>query len=101
MKALVINETRSYYGFVIEVEQNRDGSYYDSVADLVYEARELQFQWQESPVDWSSFRREVAKDVLPTLIYFANNGFEEESVNLNYWTCRAIEWADALIEKLK
>jgi len=99
MKALVINETRSHYGFVIEVEQNRDGSYYDSVADLVYEARELQFQGQENPVDWFHFRREAAKD-------FISGMLANVSPAANQWTTpeivsAAIEIADELIKQLK
>lgn len=53
------------------------------------------------PNDWASFRREAAKAALSALISFANSGFEEESVNLDYWAGRAVEWADALIAKLK
>ena len=93
MKALVINETRSHYGFVIDVEQNRDGSYYDSITDLVYEARELQFQWQETPlVDWQAFRREAAKDILCAIVSHLGGNANIE---------RAVELADALIEQLK
>ena len=93
MKALVINDTRSHYGFVIDVEQNRDGLYYDPVSELVYEARELQqFQWQENPVDWSSFRREAAKDILAGMVSYTGGNADIE---------RAIELADALIDKLK
>jgi hypothetical protein len=56
---------------------------------------------EEEYAYWQHFRREVAKSVLPALVTFANNNFEEESVNLDYWTGRAVEWADALITKLK
>lgn len=98
MKALVINDTRSHYGYVIDVEQNRDGSYYDAVTDLVYEARELQFQWQENPVDWSSFRREAAKEILCAIIsgdkLHCPLSYEEAS-NV------AIQYADELIRQLK
>ena len=96
MKALVINETRSHYGFVIDVEQNRDGSYYDSVTDLVYEARELQFQWQENPVDWSSFRREAAKDILCSMIE-ARKPVTFQPVLIG----DALRYTNALIEQLK
>ena len=51
--------------------------------------------------DWETFRRETAQAVLPTLIATANEGFDEQSVNLDYWAGRAVEWADALIRKLK
>lgn len=103
MKALVINDTRSHYGFIIDVEQNRDGSYYDSAADLVYQPRELQFQWEENPtpVDWDAFRREAAKDILPTLIEKASEIYEFESLVKDVWCKQAVEWADELIRQLK
>ena len=102
MKALVINETRSHYGFVIDVEQNRDGSYYDSVTDLVYEARELQFQWQENPVDWSSFRREAVKNILCAILksdcgHSSLEGHEFITGSVQ----GAIIFADELIKQLK
>lgn len=101
MKALVINNTRSHYGFVIEVEQKRDGSYYDSVTDLIYEARELQFQWQETPVDWSSFRREAAKDILCALIGHKDSGVGTFSFDSTSKVEMAIAIADRLVNRLK
>ena len=97
MKALVINDTRSHYGFVIDVEQNRDGScsYYDPVTELVYEARELQFQFERKSIDWSSFRREAAKDILAGL---AASGL---GVNLDLDPSFAVKLADELIKQLQ
>ena len=104
MKALVINDTRSHYGFVIDVEQNRDGSYYDSVADLVYEARELQFQFEGEPIDWQAFRREAAKDIVCAIL---SAGMEQTDDNNQHFHTfeslaeSAVKWADTLIAKLK
>lgn len=52
--------------------------------------------------DWQPFRAEAAKDILSnSLIPYALKEFSEESINIDYWTDRAIEWADCLISKLK
>lgn len=48
-------------------------------------------------VDWSSFRREAAKDILPALIEM----YGLESLNKETWCKQAIEWADELIKQLK
>ena len=98
MKALVINDTRSHYGFVIEVEQNRDGSYYDSVADLVYEARELQFQFEGKPIDWQAFRREATKDILAGMMAHQRITYGS---NYEILAKYAILYADELIKQLK
>lgn len=102
MKAFVINDTRSHYGFVIEVEQNRDGSYYDSVTGLVYEARELQFQWEENPtpVDWKAFRREAAKDMSCAIVHSDISGGDGKEFAENVAKA-AIMFADELIRQLK
>lgn len=104
MKALVINETRSHYGFVIDVEEKVDGSYYDGITDLVYEARELQFQKQDCNIDWSTFRREAAKDIVCAIL---SAGMEQTDDNNEYFHTfenlakTAVSWADELIRQLK
>ena len=99
MKALVINKSRSHYGFVIEVEKTPDGLYFDNANHAVYEEKELQFQWQEKDVDWSAFRRDAAKD-------FISGMLANVSPAANQWTTpeivsTAIEIADELIKRLK
>ena len=68
-----------------------DGGYYKS-AVLPLECFDL---WEEP--DWSSFRREAAKDILPALIEM----YGLESLNKETWCKQAIEWADELIKQLK
>ena len=52
--------------------------------------------------DWQSFRAEAAKDILSNaLIPYALKEFEEDIINIDYWTERAILFADSLISKLK
>ena len=52
-------------------------------------------------VDWSSFRREAAKDILPALIDKASDVYDLESLAKDVWCHQAIEWADELIKQLK
>lgn len=57
---------------------------------------------EDSTFDWQSFRNQTAKDILSNaLIPYALKEFSEETINIDYWTDRAIEWADCLISKLK
>lgn len=52
--------------------------------------------------DWQSFRAEAAKDILSnSLITYALKEFSEESINIDYWTDRAIEWTDVLVKQLR
>lgn len=51
--------------------------------------------------DWSSFRREAAKDILPSLIEKASEVYELESLNKEIWCEKAVKWADELIRQLK
>ena len=99
MKALVVNDSRSHYGFVIEVERNRDGSFYDSASDLVYEARELQFQSISVP-EWQAFRREAAKDILCALLSSEDFAYTGDGCNRSF-VSRATLLADELISQLK
>ena len=101
MKALVINKSRAHYGFVIEVERTPDGLYYDDAGHFAYEERELQFQWQEKDFDWSSFRREAAKNILPVLIDKASDVYGFEALHKEVWCQQAIEYANELIKRLK
>ena len=55
--------------------------------------------WKEP--DWSSFRREAAKDILPALIDKASDVYDLESLAKDIWCHQAIEWADELIKQLK
>ena len=52
-------------------------------------------------VDWPSFRREAAKDILPALIDKASDVYDLESLAKDVWCHQAIEWADELIKQLK
>ena len=52
-------------------------------------------------IDWSSFRREAAKEILPTLIEKASEIYELESLAKEVWCEKAVEWADELIKRLK
>ncbi|MBO7071851.1 MAG: hypothetical protein J6W09_11250 [Bacteroidales bacterium] len=52
-------------------------------------------------VDWSAFRREAAKDILPSLIEKASEIYELESLVKEVWCKQAVEWADELIKQLK
>ena len=52
-------------------------------------------------VDWSAFRREVAKDIVTVLIEKASDVYELESLDKNIRCQQAIEWADELIKQLK
>ena len=57
---------------------------------------------EEEKVYWQSFRTEAARNILSNaLIPYAIKEFSEESINIDYWTGRAVEWADALVKKLK
>ena len=74
---------------------------------ILHQERLSSGEWEiideSEPVDWSFFRREVAKDILPTMINWRRtNGAganilisKEEAVKL------AIEYADELIKQLK
>lgn len=53
-------------------------------------------------VDWSSFRREAAKDILKTLISeAARRTYVPETIVKGLWCTKAVEWADELIKELK
>lgn len=51
--------------------------------------------------DWQAFRREAAKDILPSLIEKASEIYGLESLAKEVWCKQAVEWADELIRQLK
>ena len=59
---------------------------------------EAQLQKPEKPTDWSSFRREAAKDILAGIIA---NSFTEDKWTYQQMAEMAIEQADELIKQLK
>ena len=52
-------------------------------------------------VDWDAFRREAAKDILPSIITAASKVYEFESLDKDVWCEQAVAWADSLIKQLK
>ena len=80
------DETGYFAGF-------KDGYEYYRAADLIFpDTPDL------DKTDWSSFRREAAKDILVGICANWGNGFAGK---LSDMTDTAIELADALIAKLK
>lgn len=76
----------------ITVNPCNDG-FYDVENHCYYEQDELDFA---PGFDWSTFRREAAKDLLPLATQMKDyRGFPEECVSL------AIQLADELIKQLK
>lgn len=55
--------------------------------------------WEEP--DWSSFRIEAAKEILPSLIEKASEVYEFESLVKEVWCKQAVEWADELIRVIR
>ena len=51
--------------------------------------------------DWNAFRREAAKDILPSIITAASKVYEFESLDKDIWCAQAVAWADSLIKQLK
>lgn len=94
MKAKVIKT-----GEVIDVRQvTIDGWAFDDVDSVrfFYES-DLDFDYCE----WDVFRREAAKDILPSLIMEASKIYGFESLNKGIWSEQAVEWADELIKQLR
>lgn len=52
-------------------------------------------------VDWDAFRREAAKEILPSIITAASKVYEFESLDKDIWCAQAVAWADSLIKQLK
>ena len=50
--------------------------------------------------DWSSFRREAAMEILPSIIMAASKVYEFESLDKDIWCAQAVAWADSLIKQL-
>ena len=51
--------------------------------------------------DWDAFRREAAKDILPSIITAASKVYEFESLDKDIWCAQAVAWADSLVKHLK
>ena len=81
----------------ITVNPCYDG-FYDVNTHDIYVPDELDFA---AEFDWQSFRREVAKDILPVLIDKACEEYEFNTLNKEVYCEQAIEWADELIRQLK
>lgn len=65
-----------------------------------YEDKELDFDFR----DWESFRREAAKDILATVAGQLVNdprAITIDEFDPEFYAKVAVEWADALIAKLK
>lgn len=76
-------------------------SYIDSTNALRF-STPLDGEWEiideSDPIDWSSFRREAAKDILCALLQDSRTSYSQPYG----WFCqRAIKLADILIEQLK
>ena len=73
---------------------------------VVYKTSDLEFIDKPEPlkptVDWSSFRREAAKDILAS---FASNSViiddRPDAFDSDFYSKIAAEWADSLIKQLK
>lgn len=81
-------------------------SYIDSTNTLRF-STPLDGEWEIiddfDPVDWSSFRREAAKDILPAMINWRriNGAGANILISKEEATKLAIEYADELIKQLK
>lgn len=83
------DETGYFSGF-------KDGYEYYRAADLVFPETP---DWDKT--DWSAFRREAAKGILPSIITAASKIYEFESLDKDIWCEQAVAWADSLIKQLK
>lgn len=93
MKAKVINT-----GELVEVYQTTNGWASDNLNSVrFFNESDLDFDYRE----WEVFRREAAKDILPSLIMEASKVYELESLNKDIWCEQAVIWVDALIKQLK
>ncbi len=93
MKAKIIKT-----GEVVEVHQTTTGWASDNLnTTRFFNESELDFDYRK----WEVFRREAAKDILPSLIKEASKIYGFESLNKGIWCEQAIEWADELIKQLK
>ena len=74
----------------------------DGEAECFYESELQECKEVEEKTYWQTFRNHAAKDILSNaLIPYALKEFGEEKISTDYWTDKAIEWADCLISKLK
>lgn len=101
MKAKVINPKSKYYGRIVNVRKMDDTQFFANRYEMVYGkgvffGDELDFNIApvNNPVsfDWTSFRREAAKDILCAIVSHTGGNANIE---------RAVELADELIKQLK
>lgn len=114
MKAKVINSKSKYYGRIVNVRKMEDTQFFANRYKMIYGTSvffgdELDFNIApvNNPVsfDWTSFRREAAKDILCSVV--ANPGriglveYGRKDYRKSEYVRFAIDCADELIKQLK